>query len=222
MTAPRDTIVLDVDGTLIDSNYQHALAWYRAFRRFDIVIPLWQLHRGIGMGGDQFVAHVSSDAVEAEHGEALREAWGEEFEPMLAEVAPLPGARDLLVAVNEAGFNVVLASSGKPEHVEHSLDLLDARELAEGWTTADDVEQTKPEPDLLKAALAKTAGANPVMVGDSVWDVEAAKRIDVPTLTLRTGGFSADELLEAGAADVFDSLVALRASIGTGLLTRPR
>ena len=89
---PVDTALFDLDGTLVDSNYQHALAWYRAFRRHDITLPLWRIHRGIGMGGDQFVPYLAGDAVEREHGEALREAWTEKFDAMIDEVAPFEGA----------------------------------------------------------------------------------------------------------------------------------
>ena len=139
-----DTAIFDVDGTLVDTNYQHALAWYRAFRRFDITLPLWQLHRGIGMGGDKFVAHVAGDEVEQRHGSALREAWVEEFDKMIDEVRPFDGARELMEEVKYAASGLVLASSGKSKHVEHFLDLIGGQVLADAWTTSDDVESSKP------------------------------------------------------------------------------
>jgi beta-phosphoglucomutase-like phosphatase (HAD superfamily) len=148
-----DTAIFDVDGTLVDTNYQHALAWYRAFRRIDVTVPTWRIHRAIGMGGDQLVAAVTDDDVERRHGDELRELWGEEFEPMLGEVQPFEGATELLQEVRDRGFRVVLASSGKQEHVEHYLDLIDGRQLAQAWTTSDDVEATKPAPDLVRVAL---------------------------------------------------------------------
>lgn len=218
---PRDTVIFDIDGTLIDSNYHHALAWARAFRRIDLVLPLWEIHRGIGMGGDQFVEHVAGADVEREHGDMLRKAWADEFAPMQDEVRPLPGSHDVLEAMRDAGFAVVLASSGNPDNVSHALDLLDAREIIEGFTTSEDVRRTKPAPDLLKAALDKASGDRPIMIGDSVWDVEAANRISVPSIAVLTGGFAESELAEAGAAVVHRSLADLAASIGTGLLQRP-
>ena len=107
---------------MVDSNYQHALAWYRAFRRFDITLPLRQLHRGIGMGGDKYVAHVAGDDVQREHGDALRDAWIGEFDRLIGEIRPFAATAPLLKAVKQRGFRVVLASSGKSEHVETFLD----------------------------------------------------------------------------------------------------
>ncbi len=208
-----DTAVLDVDGTLVDTNYQHALAWYRAFRRHDITLQLWRIHRTIGMGGDQLVGALAGERVEAEHGDELRAAWAEEFDPMLDELRPFDGAHALLVEIHRRGFKLVLASSGKAEHVDHYLDLLDARDLADAWTTSDDVEQTKPAPDLVEVAVGKVEGARAVMVGDSTWDCVAAGKLHVPTYCLRTGGFSVDELTEAGARRVYESLPALQADL---------
>lgn len=201
-----DTAIFDVDGTLVDTNYQHALAWYRSFLRFDIVLPIWRIHRSIGMGGDQLVPSLTSDEVEERHGDALREAWTEEFEPMIDEVQPFDGAHDLLAEVKRRGFQVVLASSGKSEHVEHFLDLVDARGLADAWTSSDDVEASKPAPDLVQTALDRVPGSSGIMIGDSPWDAIAAARAEVPTIAVRTGGFSPEELRDAGAAHVFDSL----------------
>jgi HAD superfamily hydrolase (TIGR01549 family) len=209
MTQHPDTAVLDVDGTLVDTNYQHALAWYRAFRRFDVTLPVWRLHRAIGMGGDQLVAAVAGDRFEEEHGDDARAAWGEEFEPMLAEVQPFEGVRDLLGELRRRGLNVVLASSGAPEHVSTYLDLFDGRDYAQAWTTSEDVDRTKPEPDLLGAAVDKVGGGSPVMIGDSVWDFEAAGRAGFPGYAVRTGGFSVEELRQAGARDVFESIAEL-------------
>lgn len=205
-----DTAIFDIDGTLVDTNYQHALAWYRALRRFDLTVPLWRIHRAIGMGGDQIVAHLAGEDVERRIGDALREASGREFAPFVDEVAPFAGAHDLLVDVRRRGFRTVLASSGKEQDIEHMLDLLDARDLADAWTTSADVESTKPAPDLLEVATAKVDGTAVAMVGDATWDCIAARRLGVPVLAVRTGGFSVDELKEAGAAMVFSSLDELR------------
>ncbi|MBA8795941.1 HAD superfamily hydrolase (TIGR01549 family) [Friedmanniella endophytica] len=216
-----DTAIFDVDGTLVDTNYQHALAWYRAFRRFDIVRPLWRLHRGIGMGGDTFVPTLAEQEVERVHGDALRDAWVEEFDPMIDEVSALEGAHELLCEVKERGFRLVLASSGQRHHVERFLDLIDGKGLADAWTTSEDAETSKPAPDLVAAALDKVGGGSGVMVGDSTYDVLAAKKLDIPTIAVRSGGFSVEELEEAGAVRVFDSLTELRDHLDETPLARP-
>ena len=201
-----DTAIFDVDGTLVDSNYQHALAWFRAFRSVGITLPIWQLHRATGMGGDMLVAHVAGDEVEAKYGDELREAWKHELEPMIAEIQPFDGARELLQAVKRRGFRLVMASSGSEQQVDIFLDLFGAKEFADAWTTASDAEQSKPAPDLLQAALSRVDGHSGAMVGDSIWDCAAANKLAMPTITVLTGGFSDTELRDAGAVSVFGSL----------------
>ena len=202
--------LLDVDGTLIDSNYHHALAWYRAFRQHGIVLPVWRLHRHVGMGGDQFVPALVGEDVDEEKGDDIRAARGAADAQLIGEVEPLEGARDLIVDLKERGFTTLLASSSPQDELDRYLDLLDARELADGWTTDDDVEATKPEPDLVRAALEKAGADDAVMIGDTPWDVEAARKAGVETVTVITGGFSAQELEEAGAVAVYDSVEELR------------
>lgn len=200
--------VLDVDGTLIDSNYQHALAWYRALRSVGETYPVWRLHRLIGMGGDQLLTALDGEELERRVGDQAREQQGKEVDAMIEEMSPLPGARDLLVAIKERGHRLVLASSGQQRHVDASLDKLDARALADDWTSSADVEDSKPAPDLLQVALKKLgapADASSVMIGDSVWDVEAAKKAGMPAIVVRSGGFGDDELRAAGAAGLYDT-----------------
>jgi HAD superfamily hydrolase (TIGR01549 family) len=218
--------ILDVDGTLVDTNYHHAVAWYRAFRRHGIVLPIWRIHRHIGMGGDQLVAAVVGEKADREHGDDIRTAEKALYEALIGEVEPLEGARELIADLKERGHQVVLASSAKADEVDHYLDLLDARDLADGWTTSADVEATKPEPDLVRAAIAKAGGGDAVMVGDTTWDCEAARRAGVPTVAVMTGGFSEDELREAGAEAVYQSVVELRhrldeTSLRAGAATAP-
>jgi HAD superfamily hydrolase (TIGR01549 family) len=208
MTAPA--AILDIDGTLVDSNYQHAIAWYRAFRQHGHVLPMWRIHRRIGMGGDQIVASLCGDATEEREGDDIRAAEKALYFAMIEEVAPLEGARDLLVDLKRLGRRVVLASSAKPDEIDHYLDLLDARGLADAWTSSGDVEATKPAPDLVEAAIERIGGGPAVMVGDSTWDCEAAKRAGVETLAVLTGGFSEQELTDAGASAVFRSIEDLR------------
>jgi HAD superfamily hydrolase (TIGR01549 family) len=209
--AEPTTVVLDVDGTLVDTNYQHAIAWHRALRDHGHTVQLWEIHRHIGMGGDQLVAALIGEEGERADGEAIRAAEGEAYGELIGEVEAMHGATELLEELREDGARAVLASSAKAEEVEHYVELLDAQDLVEGWTTAADVERTKPHPDLVHAALEKVGGDGPVvMVGDSTWDVKAAEAAGVPTLAVLTGGFSAAELGEAGAAEVCESIGELR------------
>jgi len=202
--------ILDVDGTLVDTNYQHAVAWYRAFRQYGLVLPIWRIHRHVGMGGDQLVPSLAGEEWDAEHGEDVRAAEKALYMSLINEVEPLEYARGLIEGFKAEGRTVVLASSAKPDEVEHYIDLLDARALVDAWTTSGDVEKTKPEPDLVAAALEKAGGGPAVMLGDSTWDCESAKRADVPIVGVLMGGFSEEELLDAGAVRVFRSLSDLR------------
>jgi HAD superfamily hydrolase (TIGR01549 family) len=205
--------ILDVDGTLVDTNYHHTIAWYRAFRQNDVLLPIWRIHRHIGMGGDQLVKALGGEQVENDKGDDIRAAESVLYRELMNEVEPLESARGLIEDLKQRGHAVVLASSAKAHEVEHYLDLLDARELADDWTTSADVEATKPEPDLVVAAVEKAGGGDAVMVGDSTWDCEAAKRAGLDTIAVLTGGFSEAELRDAGAAAVFESIEALRESL---------
>ncbi len=209
------TAVLDIDGTLVDTNYQHALAWFRAFAQHNLVLPIWQIHRHIGMGGDQVVTALCGEDVEARLGDDIRDAEGEEYSALIGEVRTMDGSRELIMSLKERGHVVVLASSAKQDEVEAYLDLLDARELADAWTTSADVESTKPAPDLVHAAVDRVDGdpGDAVMVGDTPWDVKAAAGAGVPTLAVMTGGFSQAELREAGAAIIYESVAELTARL---------
>jgi HAD superfamily hydrolase (TIGR01549 family) len=202
--------IVDIDGTLVDTNYHHAIAWYRAFRAHGFVVQLWRIHRHIGMGGDQLVASLIGKEADAEHGDGIRDAEKQAYMALIGEVTPLEGARELLLDLRERDHTVVLVSSAKPDEVEHYVDLLVVRDLVNGWTTSGDVEKTKPHPDLIKAAMEKAGGDDAVMIGDSVWDCQAANRAKVPTIGVLSGGFSREELEEAGAAAVFESIAELR------------
>jgi HAD superfamily hydrolase (TIGR01509 family) len=210
---PPPAAILDIDGTLVDTNYHHAVAWFRAFRQFGHVVQLWQIHRHIGMGGDKLVASLLSDEVEEREGDDIRAAEKALYFTFISEVEPLRGARALIQDLHDRGRQVVLASSAKADEVDHYLELLDARTLADGWTTSADVEQTKPAPDLVLAALEKLDGAPAIMIGDSTWDCEAAKAAGIPSIGVLTGGFSEEELREAGAAAVFRSIDDLRTGL---------
>jgi HAD superfamily hydrolase (TIGR01509 family) len=200
--------ILDIDGTLVDTNYHHAVAWFRAFREHGIVLPVWRIQRHIGMGGDQLVGALTDERTDEEKGDQIREAEKTLYMELIDEVEPMDGSRELIEQLKRRGHKVVLASSAKSDEVEHYLDLLDARDLADSWTTSGDVENTKPEPDLVRAALdsVDSDSSDAVMVGDTPWDIHAARKAEVPTIAVRTGGFGVEELCEAGAAALFESV----------------
>ncbi len=212
--------ILDIDGTLVDTNYHHAVAWYRAFRQSGIDLPVWRIHRHIGMGGDQMVAALTDDRTEHEKGDQIRVAEKVLYMELIAEVSPMEGSRELIEDLKRRGHSVVLASSAKADEVDHYLDLLHARELTDAWTTSADVEETKPEPDLVRSALDRAGGEafEAVMIGDTPWDIQAARNAGVPTIAVRTGGFGVDELRQAGAVAIFESVGELLERLGeTGL-----
>jgi HAD superfamily hydrolase (TIGR01509 family) len=212
--------ILDIDGTLADTNYHHSVAWYRAFRQHGLVLPIWQIHRHIGMGGDHVVESLTSAETEARDGDSIRAAEGVLYAELIGEVETMRGARELIEELKRRGHQIVFASSAKAVEVDHYLKLLDARELADGWTTASDVEATKPNPDLVHAALAKV-GASPkdaVMIGDTPWDAQAAHKARVRMLAVLTGGFSASELEEAHVEAIYESVGELRDQLDGSLL----
>jgi HAD superfamily hydrolase (TIGR01509 family) len=210
VTAAPAAAILDIDGTLVDTNYHHAIAWFQAFRQHGHVVPLWRIHRHMGMGGDQLIASLLSEEVEQREGDDIRSAEKALYLSVIEQVEPLRGARELIQDLRDRGRPVVLASSAKPNELDHYLDLLDARELVDGWTSAGDVQRTKPAPDLVLAAMKKVEGDRAVMVGDSTWDCEAAKAAGIDAIAVLTGGFSEAELRDAGASQVFHSIDDLR------------
>lgn len=203
---PRDAVLLDIDGTLIDSTYHHALAWQRAFDSVGRSVPFWRIHRTIGMGGDKLVAAVAGDELEQRHGDNLRDQWKKAYSAVKSEVQSLPGAADLVRDLAERGFMVALASSGEPEFAQDAVDQLDiAREVAV-LTSSEDVDASKQEPDLVEETLSRLPGVRrAVLVGDTPYDVESARRAGLRCVTLLTGGYSEAELTEAGAALVVES-----------------
>ncbi|ANS78237.1 HAD-superfamily hydrolase, subfamily IA, variant 1 [Serinicoccus hydrothermalis] len=205
MTPTRDTVLLDVDGTLADSTYHHALAWSRAFARFDLTPPLWRAHRAIGMGGDKLVAVVTDDEVEARLGDDLRDTWEQEYSRILDEVVLLDGARELVLSLHERGLRVALASSGKKRFTDHVIELLDLPDgVLSTVTTSEDAEQSKPAPDILGVALRRAGGERAVLVGDTPYDVASAARMGAPCVAVRSGGYGVQELRDAGAVLIVD------------------
>jgi HAD superfamily hydrolase (TIGR01549 family) len=205
----RDAILFDIDGTLVDSTYHHALAWHRAFTRYDVDVPMWRVHRTIGMGGDKLVTEVAGEHVEEELGDELRDAWTEEYAKLEAEVDPFPGAAELVRRLADEGYLVALASSGEKEFSENAVESLGVAEQVGTVVTAADVAGSKPDPDLIGVTLEKVRPSRAVFVGDTPYDVEAAAKAGLDCVTVLTGGFSRRELEEAGAALVAESLAEL-------------
>jgi HAD superfamily hydrolase (TIGR01549 family) len=201
--------LLDVDGTLIDTSYHHTLAWQRAFQAHGIGLPAWRIHRQVGMGGDQLVPALVP-GIEDDLHEAVEETRGERYAELIGEVRAFDQAHELISDLKERGLTVVLASSSPQDELDHYLELLDARDLLDAWTTKDDVDATKPEPDLVLAALDRAGTREAVMVGDTRWDVAAARKAGLETICLTTGGWSKQELRDAGAAAVYEDIEELR------------
>lgn len=197
-----DTVVLDVDGTLVDSVYVHVVAWRQAFADVGIDVPSYRIHRAIGMDGSRLVPEVAGAAAERAVGDEVRERHGQHFDERFGEVCALDGAAELVERLRQRGLTLVVASSGEREQTDRLLDLLGNADLLAERISGSEAEQGKPEPDLIEVALDRAGSGRAVVVGDAVWDVEAARKAGVPCIGVLTGGFSAGELREAGAAEV--------------------
>jgi len=217
---PIDTVVLDVDGTLVDSNYHHTIAWARGFAAEGYDVPLWRIHRSIGMGGDRLVARLIGEAAAQQAGDRVHAIWEREFDRLLPEVRPLPYARDLLEQLHDRPVTLVLASSGKPQHTERFVEMLGAADLIDEVSTAGDAA-TKPAPDLIEKAIADAGGRAALVLGDSVWDAQAAVRAGALMVGLLTGGSGRDELLGAGASRVHETIAELLESLDDALAGWP-
>ena len=216
-------ILFDIDGTLVDSNDQHVLAWEEVFEGMGASFDRQQIHDQIGKGTDMLVPTLLPGTDE-DRQEALGDAHGDVFKrKYLDGVKPFPGAHELLVHVHEAGQQVVLASSASKPELDHYLDLLDVRDLVAATTSADDVESTKPAPDIFATALGKLAPLGPedvIVVGDTPYDIEAAAKCGIAAIGLRSGKFSDDILQKAGAVALYDDVAALLAGYDQSPLAR--
>jgi HAD superfamily hydrolase (TIGR01509 family) len=197
----RPGVLFDVDGTLLDTNYLHVLAWWQAFVDTGHgPVPMHRIHRAIGMPSESLVRQLlgagDDDTVEAH---------SRRYEPLREDVKPQPRTADLLRACADRGLAVVLATSGKASDLEWMQPAIGAEDAVTGVTTSEDVEQGKPAPDLLGVAM-EQHGLDPertVVVGDAVWDMEAARKARLPCIGLTCGGLGAGELAEAGADAVY-------------------
>lgn len=209
-----DKVVLDLDGTLVDSVYVHVLAWHAAFGDVGLQVPGTRLHRLIGMGGDRLVAAAAGEVAERALGDEIRSRHQANLDRLFSQITPTAGALDLLEALHERGIEATVASSGDQELTERLLDVVPgARRLLAHVVTGSDAEESKPDGELVATALGETAPDRTLMVGDAVWDVRAAHEVGVRCLGVLTGGISSSELLEAGAVAVVDDAAAIAARL---------
>ena len=202
-------VVLDVDGTLMDTNYLHTEAWARAFEEVGHRVPRARLHKQIGKGSNLLIREFVEDE---ETGEKIDELHSELYAELQEYGHPLPGAKELISSLRERGYDVWFVTSAKDEELEHHMQELEAEGRISGVVNSSAVENPKPAPDIFELALQR-AGASPdgtVAVGDAVWDVEAADGAGIRTVAVLTGGaFSRQELKEAGAVAVYEDCAAL-------------
>jgi HAD superfamily hydrolase (TIGR01509 family) len=200
-------VLVDIDGTLVDSTYHHTIAWSRAFRDHGERVPLAAIHRSIGMGSSEML-----HSLIGRDDDAIAESWRKYFDELLPEIEPCRGAAELLRALHSRGLVVVLATSSPEDLIAEYRRKIDADDAIDDVVSADDVEHAKPDPDVFAVALEK-AGLAPeraVVIGDSVWDVEAAERGGLRSVGLECGGVSGFELAAAGASAVFRDPLQLR------------
>ncbi|MGH9177836.1 MAG: HAD family hydrolase [Acidimicrobiales bacterium] len=217
MGATGPGVVFDLDGTLVDSNYLHVIAWSRAFHEAGCWAPTAKIHRMVGVGSSLLVKEVLGGEAPVEE---VAKAHGRQFDRLKPELRAFPEARELLEDVAARGARVVLATSSREEDVEALVATFGATDAIAATTAGADVEEAKPEPDVLEVAMEK-GGVDPqsaVLVGDSVWDVEAARRAGIPCVAVLTGGTSRAELEEAGAAAVYRDVADLRAHLDSSPL----
>jgi HAD superfamily hydrolase (TIGR01549 family) len=199
-------VIFDLDGTLVDSNELHVLAWHDTFRHFHKDIPLERLREQIGKGGDQYLPEFLNERELREFGEEADKYRGEVFKKnYLPHVKPFPKVCELFERLRADGKKIALASSGKNAEVQHYEKLLGIKSLVDCMTTSDEVAQSKPKPDVFLAALnlLELLASEAIAVGDTPYDVEAAKKIELPIIGVRCGGFSEDVLREEGAIAIY-------------------
>jgi HAD superfamily hydrolase (TIGR01549 family) len=217
-------VIFDVDGTLVDSNHLHVQAWQEAFRKYGKELEARDIHKQIGKGGDQLMPEFCSEEELDRYGEELEEFRGELFlDDYLDRVRPFPRVRELFERVKADGLRIALASSAKEDEVETHKKNLNIAEHVDFATSADDVAKSKPSPDIFQAALDGLQDVAPneaVIIGDSPWDAIAAKKAGIQMIGLLSGGFSEEELRNAGVAEIYRDVADLLERYDTSLLGR--
>ncbi|PWI42888.1 HAD family hydrolase [Streptomyces sp. ICBB 8177] len=216
-------VLFDVDGTLMDTVHLHTVAWWEALRQNGHTVPMAAIHRAIGMGSDHLLEHLLGSGRDTSRDDDISGAHGVLYAQYWSRLAPLDGASDLLRACSDRGWTVVLASSAKPAEFQVMRDALDADDVIDAVTKSDDVEASKPAPDLVERALERAGvpGRHAVFVGDAVWDAQAAGRAGVRSVGVLSGGFPRQDLLDAGAEEVYDGPRDLLAHLDDSLLGKP-
>jgi HAD superfamily hydrolase (TIGR01509 family) len=202
-------VILDIDGTLMDTNYLHVEAWEQAFEEVGERLPRYRIHHQVGKGSDRLIPEFVEDG---EAGERVSELHGEFYAKLQDRGHPLPGAKELIASLVDGGYEVWFATSAKPEELEHHMEELEAKGKVDGVVSSEEVQETKPAPDIFKLALEKASSSaeEAVAVGDSVWDLDSAKEAGMRTVAVMTGGaFSRAELEEAGAYAVYEDCAEL-------------
>jgi HAD superfamily hydrolase (TIGR01509 family) len=217
--ALRPGVLVDLDGTLVDTNYLHTMAWSRALRDAGEWAPMHAIHHLIGMGGEDLVRELIGHA-----SQATLDARPSRYRELMDEARAFPGARDALIAWRNRGLVVVIASSSPRDELEAMLEVLDAGDAIDAVTSADDVDRSKPHPDVLQAALraGRVDAARAVVVGDSIWDVYAARRAELPALAVESGGTCAADLRDAGAGGVYPGVGAMRDELSVAVVDAMR
>jgi HAD superfamily hydrolase (TIGR01509 family) len=205
-------VLFDVDGTLVDTTYLHTVCWWQALRRYGLTVPAAEIHRGIGMGSDHLLEKLLGADRDRDRDSELSSDHDALFAAYWPNLVPLEGAAELLRECHERGWRVVLATSAKRDELNAMRAALDAEDAIDEITSADDVEASKPAPDIVERALesAGVSAERAVFIGDTRWDVEAAERAGVACIGMLSGGWSSAELREAGAAAVCRNPAALR------------
>ncbi|MDP9451915.1 MAG: HAD family hydrolase [Actinomycetota bacterium] len=215
MPDDRPSILVDVDGTLVDTNYFHVVTWWRAFRDIGEDVAMSRIHPLIGMGSDQLIQR----AIGRESEEAS-DAHSRHYEAFKEEITAFPRAAELLRELARRGGRVVLATSSDEEDLDRLREAIGAEDAVEDAVSKSDVEQSKPSPDIFEAALEKfdlNAGRT-LVVGDTTWDVEAAGKLELEVIGVLTGGTTREELEEAGAIAVYEDVAELLAHLDESLL----
>ncbi|MEW5808874.1 MAG: HAD family hydrolase [Actinomycetota bacterium] len=215
MTSAQPAVLFDVDGTLVDSNYLHVYAWIRAFDEEGVPVEAWRIHRCIGMDGTTLVKTLAGDDAGQGQLDQLKDRHSAFYQESTHLLTPLPGARELLRRVADLGLQVVLATSAPEDELRVLREVLDCDDVVSAVTSSADVDTAKPQPDIVEVALqrAGVTAADAVFVGDAVWDCEAARRAELTSLGVLSGGVSRSELTEAGAVAVFENAADLLAHL---------